>query len=65
MTNVQWSPYIKVTEDEEYDSSISYFIDNGHYGLIPYSYNVDNWQIKVPNGEIYRLDPSISSTDIN
>jgi len=22
MTNVQWSPYVRVTEDEEYDSSI-------------------------------------------
>ena len=65
MTNVQWSPYIKVTEDEEYDSTIQYFEDNGHYGLSSYTYHVDTWQIKVANGEIYRLDPTISSADIN
>lgn len=65
MTNVQWSPYIRVTEDEEYDPSIQYFEDNGHYGLSSYSYHVDTWPIKVANGEIYRKDPSISEDDIN
>ena len=65
MTKVQWSPYVQVTEDEDYDASISYFEDNGHYRLVPYSYNIDNWKIKVPNGEIYRLDPDIATDDIN
>ena len=65
MTNVQWSPYIKVVEDEEYDSNNSYYEDNGHYGLTSYSYNIDNWNVKVLNGEIYRLDPNVSQENIN
>lgn len=67
MTNVQWSPYILVTEDEEYNDSNSYFEDNGHYGLVSYTRNAvnDNWDTKVANKEIYRLDTSIQSTAIN
>ena len=69
MTNVQWSPYIKVTEDEAYDNTVSYYIDNGHYGLTAFNhstdYNVDKWPVQVANGEIYRLDSTISQADIN
>ena len=65
MTNVKWSPYIKVTVDEEYDSNTSYFFDNGHYGLTPVNhqtdYNINTWPIKVANGEVYRLDSSIEN----
>jgi len=69
MTNVQWSPYIKVTEDEAYDSTVSYYIDNGHYGLTVFNhstdYNVDKWPVQVANGEVYRLDSTIPQADIN
>jgi len=55
MTNVQWSPYIRVTEDEEYDPlTYDYFEDNGHYGLLNYTYHIDTWSIKVINKEIYK-----------
>lgn len=55
MTNVQWSPYIRVTEDEEYDPlTYDYFEDNGHYGLSNYTYHIDTWSIKVINKEIYK-----------
>ena len=67
MTKVQWSPYVQVSEDEEYDGdSYNYFVDNGHYGLEAYSYNLVNWPVKVANGEIYRIDKSINiDTDPN
>lgn len=69
MTNVQWSPYIKVTEDEFYDSNTSYFIDNGHYGLTAFNHNtdyhIDKWPVQVANGEIYRLDTSIPQAKID
>ena len=69
MTNVQWSPYIKVTEDEFYDSNTSYFIDNGHYGLTAFNhstdYHIDKWPVQVANGEIYRLDTSIPQMKID
>lgn len=69
MTNVQWSPYIKVTEDEFYDSNASYFIDNGHYGLTAFNHNtdyhIDKWPVQVANGEIYRLDTTIPQAKID
>ena len=69
MTNVQWSPYVKVSEDEFYDNTASYFIDNGHYGLTQFNhatdYHIDKWPVQVANGEIYRLDTTIPQTKID
>ena len=65
MTKVQWSPYIQVSADEDWDAQATYYEDNGHYGLAAYTYNVDTWNVKVPNGEIYRLDTEAVAADIN
>ena len=65
MTNVQWSPFIQISEEEEWNANEFYFEDNGHYRLVPYSHNVDNWPVKTSNGEIYRLNTDMLSTEIN
>lgn len=66
MTNINWCPYIQMTVDDERDPSITYYVDNGHYGLEPYTYtNFDAWTIKVENGEIYRKDETIPEDKIN
>ena len=62
MTNVQWSPYIKVTEDESYDNTASYFIDNGHYGLTSFEIankeyrKAQNTMISDENQKPYNYD---------
>jgi hypothetical protein len=64
MTDVEWSPYVLVTEDEDYDSNISYFEDNGHYGLKELTeddHHIDTWPVRVANKEIYRLNTEISN----
>jgi hypothetical protein len=33
MKDVNWCPFEKLTDGEEYDSTTTYFIDDGHYGL--------------------------------
>jgi len=69
MTNVQWSPYVKVSVDEEYDQNATYYIDDGHYGLILFNhttdYHIGKWPIQVANGEIYRLNENENETNIN
>lgn len=66
MTNVNWCPYIQMTVDDERNPSTTYYVDNGHYGLEPYTYtNFDAWTIKVENGEIYRKDETIPEDKIN
>lgn len=66
MTNVNWCPYVQMTVDDMRDPSITYYIDNGHYGLEPYTYtDFDTWTIKVENGEIYRKDETIPEDKIN
>ena len=55
-----------MTVDDERDPSITYYVDNGHYGLEPYTYtDFDTWTIKVENGEIYRKDETIPEDKIN
>ena len=69
MTNVQWSPYVKVNGDEEYDNTAIYYIDDGHYGLTLFDHNtdyhVDKWPVQVANGEIYRLNSNETANNIN
>ena len=66
MTSVNWCPYIQMTVDDERNPSTTYYVDNGHYGLEPYTYtNFDAWTVKVENGEIYRKDETIPEDKIN
>ena len=66
MTDVNWCPYVQMTVDDERNPSTTYYVDNGHYGLEPYTYtNFDAWTIKVENGEIYRKDETIPEDKIN
>jgi hypothetical protein len=46
MTNVKWSPYILVENDEEYSGNESdYRIIDNHYGLSAFTYSEANWPI--------------------
>lgn len=65
MTNVQWSPYIQVSVDEDWDATAEYWQDNGHYGLVRYNYDPTTWSVKIKNKELYRKDPNVSIEDIN
>ena len=64
-TNVVWSPYIKQIEGDTYDASATYFRDNGHYGLVPYTFNNLTWDIDISNGIVYKLNSSIAQEDID
>ena len=57
MTKVEWSPYVKVVEGEDYDAKLTYVCDNGHYGFKDYNHvSTDDFNIKVLSGEIYRAN---------
>ena len=59
MTDVDWCPYTKLMKGDIYDSSATYYIDNGHYQFKRYNINEDStagFNAKVLNGEIYRDD---------
>ena len=64
LTDVKWSPYTKLIEGDKYDSTKTYKRDNGHYGLVDYSYDISTFDYDVKNGEIYVLDPSYTSEQI-
>lgn len=66
MTKVNWCPYVQMTLDDVREPSVTYYVDNGHFGLEPYTYtNIDAWTVKVENGEIYYKDESISDDKID
>lgn len=66
MTKVNWCPYVQMTVDDKYDPAITYYADNGHYGLETYTYTTArDWNIKVENGEIYYKNTEISDDQIN
>lgn len=66
MSNVMWCPYVQMTVDDQRDPAVTYYIDNGHYGLEEYTYStIDAWNVKVENGEIYYKDTSIPEDKIN
>ena len=55
MTNVEWSPYELVQEDEEYDGNPAHYrFDDHHYGLSEFTYSEGDWKIQVANKEIYK-----------
>ena len=56
LTNVNWSPYQLVEEDEVYSgNSNEYKVINNHYGLVDFTYNEGNWAYQVTNKEIYKI----------
>ena len=67
MTKVKWSPYVQLVEGDTYVSADSekYYMDDGHYGFVPYSYNRNTFDAQVLSGEIYKLDTDISDAVIN
>ena len=62
LTDVKWSPYVQLVEGDSYDSKSQYFVDDGHYGFTPYTYNAGTFATQVLNGELYRLDSSIAAS---
>ena len=55
VTEVEWSPFTRVYEGELYDDSATYMIDNGHYGLVPYTeVDRDKFYLNVLSGNVYR-----------
>jgi hypothetical protein len=65
LTDVKWSPYVQLLEGDVYDGKSQYFIDDGHYGFTPYTYNAATFNTQVLNGEIYRLDSTIPQATYN
>ena len=66
MTDVQWSPYVRIDDPEQsYDPKAKYFIDNGHFGLEPYTdYTSVTWTQYINNGMMYEFDETIEKLEI-
>ncbi|MGN1342631.1 MAG: hypothetical protein ACI4VL_05345 [Bacilli bacterium] len=65
MSNVDWCPYTKLLEGDIYNSSETYYINNGHYGFEEYTYTTDEaFNIAVLNGELYK-DKHLSELEYN
>ena len=57
LTEVNWCPYTKLVEGDEYNPSEAnlYYKDNGHYGLEPYEWiNLNIFNADILNGEVYK-----------
>ena len=68
MTDVDWCPYTKLMKGDIYDSSATYYIDNGHYQFKKYDIGQDStagFNAKILNGEIYRDDNRKDIISIN
>lgn len=64
-TNVDWSPYQLVEEDEVYSGTASdYKVIDNHYGLVNFTYNEGKWAAQIANKEIYKIR-NIDSEIIN
>lgn len=62
LTNVQWSPYVLITDMElEQDTTKNYFVDNGHYGFRPFDENTDSWTREINNSRLYVYDEDIAA----
>ena len=65
LTKVNWSPYVQLVEGDVYDKDAKYFYDDGHYGFKEYTYNAGKFNNQVLNGELYRLDETISTDTVS
>jgi len=62
MTDIEWCPYIQLVEGDVYDENLQYFVDNGHYGFSPYTYNNNNDFISaIVRGELYYLNTALAN----
>lgn len=61
LTNVNWSPYVQLLEGDVYVESDRdlYFVDNGHMGFEPYTYDEFKFETDVLNGILYKYDASL------
>jgi hypothetical protein len=62
MTDVNWCPYVKLSEGDEINFNYAYYRDEGHYLLEYYPINPDTYNAKTFNalilsGELYRVGP--------
>ena len=58
MKDVNWCPYVQLTEGAEYNSEGTYFIDDKHYGLTEWIKDSELFNNLVLNGQLYILtDP--------
>ena len=65
MSNVDWCPYSQLLEGDTYDSSETYYINNGHYGFEEYTYTTEEaFNIAILNGEIYK-DKHLNELEYN
>jgi hypothetical protein len=64
MTDVKWTPYTLLLEGDTYDKQHPelYFRDDGHMGLVAYTYDENAFEAQVLNGELYKLDKSLENT---
>ena len=61
LTNVQWSPYVLITDVElEQDTTKNYFVDNGHYNFREFKAETDNWSREIKNSRLYVYDERIA-----
>ena len=66
ITNVDWSPYKKLSIGYEYSEDEAsrhlYWIDNGHYSFDEFTdYTEEKWNLGIKNNEIYRLDEALNA----
>lgn len=64
LTNVNWSPYVQLLEGDVYveaDKDL-YFVDNGHMGFEPYTYDEFKFETDVLNGILYKYDASFEES---
>ena len=63
LTGVHWTPYTMLEKGYQYneEEASRYYIDNGHYQLIPYAeYNSEfSWETNIANKSVYIKDANI------
>jgi hypothetical protein len=64
MTDVNWCPYIQLTEGSVYDENETYYIDNGHYSFNEWNKVASEFEELVVNGKLYILEEKDSASYI-
>ena len=58
MTNVNWCPFVQLSEGDRYDATKTYWMDDNHYGFKLYEnvgpgYDVELFNLDVLSGKLY------------